>query len=166
VKVKKIGKEANMAYFKKPFASRDSRKPRGTVVGTASVHAGIRIWHQHVTLSKLDIFSASNHLSICHVCTAVAPASSNDSCSLYSDWLRAGGPWGRSSSPSSGKIFLLSTSSRPVLGPTQLPIQWVPRALSPGVKWPGREADHSAPTSAEVKTTWIYTSTPPYVFMA
>jgi hypothetical protein len=38
-------------------------------------------------------------------------------------------------------------------------------ALSPGVKRPGREADHSPPTSAEVNKTWIYTSTPPYVFM-
>jgi hypothetical protein len=27
-----------------------------------------------------------------------------------------------------------------------------------------READHSPPTSAEVKKTWIYTSTPPYAF--
>jgi hypothetical protein len=39
-------------------------------------------------------------------------------------------------------------------------------ALSPGVKWPGREADHSPQTNAEVKKTWIYTSTPPYAFMA
>jgi hypothetical protein len=38
--------------------------------------------------------------------------------------------------------------------------------LSPGVKQPVREADHSPPTSAEVKKTWVYTSTPPYVFMA
>jgi hypothetical protein len=30
----------------------------------------------------------------------------------------------------------------------------------------GREADHSPPTSAEVKKMWIYTSTPPYAFMA
>jgi hypothetical protein len=37
---------------------------------------------------------------------------------------------------------------------------------SPGVKQPGREADHSPPTSAEVKKTWIYTSAPPYTFMA
>jgi hypothetical protein len=29
-------------------------------------------------------------------------------------------------------------------------MQWVPGALSPGVKRPGREGDHS-PTSAEVK---------------
>jgi hypothetical protein len=48
---------------------------------------------------------------------------------------------------------------------TQPPIQWVPRALSPGVKRSGREADHSPPTSAEVKKTWLYISTPPYVFM-
>jgi hypothetical protein len=42
-------------------------------------------------------------------------------------------------------------SSRPVLGPTQPPIKWVTGALSPGIKRPGREADHSSPTSAEVK---------------
>jgi hypothetical protein len=34
---------------------------------------------------------------------------------------------------------------------TQTPIQWVPRALSLGVKRPGREADHSSPSSADVK---------------
>jgi hypothetical protein len=38
--------------------------------------------------------------------------------------------------------------------------------LSPRIKRPGREAYHSPPTSAEVKKTRIYTSTPPYVFMA
>jgi hypothetical protein len=32
-----------------------------------------------------------------------------------------------------------------------LPIQWIPGDLSPGLKRPGREADHSPPTSAEVK---------------
>jgi hypothetical protein len=37
------------------------------------------------------------------------------------------------------------------LGPTQPPIQWVPGALSLGVKRPGREADHLFPSSAEVK---------------
>jgi hypothetical protein len=39
-------------------------------------------------------------------------------------------------------------------GPTQPPIQWVPGALSLGVKRPGREADHSPPSSAEVKE-WV-----------
>jgi hypothetical protein len=47
------------------------------------------------------------------------------------------------------------------LEPTQPPIQWVPGALSLGVKWPEREVDHSPPSSAEVKERWSYTSTPP-----
>jgi hypothetical protein len=47
------------------------------------------------------------------------------------------------------------------LGPTQPLIQWVPRALSLGVKRPGREADHSPPTSDKVKYAWSYTSTSP-----
>jgi hypothetical protein len=33
-------------------------------------------------------------------------------------------------------------------------------------KWPRREADHSSPANVEVKKMWIYTSTPPYAFMA
>jgi hypothetical protein len=78
-----------------------------------------------------------------------------------SDWPRAGRPRVRSSSPGRVKNFHFSISSRPALGSTQRPIQWVL-----GVKRPGREADHSPPTSAEVKKMWIYTSTPPYVFMA
>jgi hypothetical protein len=45
-------------------------------------------------------------------------------------------------------------------------IQWVPDALTPGVKRPGREADHSRTNCAEVSITWICTSTPPYVFTA
>jgi hypothetical protein len=41
----------------------------------------------------------------------------------------------------------------------QPPIQWLPGALSLGVK--RREADHSSPSSAEAKYAWSYTSTPP-----
>jgi hypothetical protein len=72
----------------------------------------------------------------------------------------------RSSSPSRVKNFLFSMSSRPVLGPIQPPILWVPGTLPPDVERTGREADHSPPTSAEVKKMWIYTSTHPYAFMA
>jgi hypothetical protein len=36
----------------------------------------------------------------------------------------------------------------------------------PGIKRHGREADHSPPTSVEVKKMPIYTFTPLYVFMA
>jgi hypothetical protein len=42
-------------------------------------------------------------------------------------------------------------ASRPALGPTQPPIQWVPEALSPGVKGRKHEADHSPRSSAEFK---------------
>jgi hypothetical protein len=38
--------------------------------------------------------------------------------------------------------------------------------LSPRIKWPGHEADHSPPANAEVKKMWIYTSTSPYALMA
>jgi hypothetical protein len=61
----------------------------------------------------------------------------------YSDWLQTGRLRVRSSCPGRGKIFLLSTSSRSLLWPTQSPIQLVPEALSPGVKWLRREDDHS-----------------------
>jgi hypothetical protein len=44
-----------------------------------------------------------------------------------------------------------ATASRPALGHTQPPVQWVP-----GVKWPGRESDHSPPSTSE--STWSYTS--------
>jgi hypothetical protein len=48
-------------------------------------------------------------------------------------------------------IFLFTTAPGTALGPTQPPIQWVPGALSLGVKRAGREAHHSPPSSAEVK---------------
>jgi hypothetical protein len=57
--------------------------------------------------------------------------------------------------------FPFDTVSRPALGPTQPPVQWVPEDLSPWVKWPGREADHSPPSTAEVKEcTELYLHSP------
>jgi len=47
-------------------------------------------------------------------------------------------------------FFLFATASRPALGYTQPPIQWVPEALTPRVKRLGREADHSSPSNTEV----------------
>jgi hypothetical protein len=57
------------------------------------------------------------------------------------------------STPGTGKerIFLVDTSCRPALRPTQPHVQWVPGVLSPEEKRPGREAGHSAPSTAEVK---------------
>jgi hypothetical protein len=48
-----------------------------------------------------------------------------------------------------------------VLGHTQPPIQWIPRA-----KRPGRETDHSTLSSAQVKSAFSCALTPPVVFMA
>jgi hypothetical protein len=58
-------------------------------------------------------------------------------------------------------IFLFTAPSRTALVPTQPPIQWVPGTLSLRVKRASREADHSLPSSAEVKNAWSYTSTLP-----
>jgi len=57
--------------------------------------------------------------------------------------------------------LVFAASSRQALGPTQTPIQWAPRARSPGVNRPGRESDHPLPYSAEVRNAWSYTTTPP-----
>jgi hypothetical protein len=54
-----------------------------------------------------------------------------------------------------GQEFSLLQIVQTDLRSTQLPVKWVP-----GVKWPGREVDHSPPTSAEVKKMCVYTSTP------
>jgi hypothetical protein len=59
-------------------------------------------------------------------------------------------------------IFLFSAASRPCLGPTQPPIQWVPETVFLEVKRAGHEADHSPPSRADVKND---TSAPPYVFL-
>jgi hypothetical protein len=46
---------------------------------------------------------------------------------------------------------MFSTASVLALGPTQPPAQWVSEALFPGVKRPGRDADRSPTSSAEVE---------------
>jgi hypothetical protein len=58
--------------------------------------------------------------------------------------------WGFKSRQGLG-IFLFTTASRPVLGPTQPPIQSVPGALSLGIKLPVCETNHLPSSSAEVK---------------
>lgn len=48
---------------------------------------------------------------------------------------------------------------------SQSSIQWIPGAISPGVKRPKREADHSPSFGAEFKKDWSCVSTIPCVFM-
>jgi hypothetical protein len=56
----------------------------------------------------------------------------------------------RGSIPGRGKgFFSLTSVSRPALGPTQPPVQWG-GPLPVGKARPGRNADHSPPSSAEV----------------
>lgn len=47
-------------------------------------------------------------------------------------------------------VFSLPKPSRPDLGPILSPIQWVPGTLSPEVKRPGSDNDHSLPCRAKV----------------
>jgi hypothetical protein len=49
--------------------------------------------------------------------------------------------------PSRGKRFL--TLDNMQNSSVKSPIQWVPGAVSPEVKWQGCEADHSPPSSAK-----------------
>jgi hypothetical protein len=63
-------------------------------------------------------------------------------------------------------FFLFATASRPALRPTQPPIQGVLETISPDVKWPGHQPDHTPPSSAEVKNVWSHTFIPTYVFVA
>jgi hypothetical protein len=56
------------------------------------------------------------------------------------------------------KCFLFSTSSRQALGLVQPPIRWKTETVSKELKWPGREADNSLATSADMKKTWVYNS--------
>jgi hypothetical protein len=58
----------------------------------------------------------------------------------------------RGSVPDRGRGFVLASASRPAPGPTQPLVQLVPGVLSLGGKArPGRDADHSPPSSTEVK---------------
>jgi hypothetical protein len=72
--------------------------------------------------------------------------------SRYSDWATAWtiGVLGFYSRRGLG-IFPVTIVFRMTVGPTHPPIQWVPGALSLGVKRLGHEADHSPPSSAKVK---------------
>jgi hypothetical protein len=57
----------------------------------------------------------------------------------------------RGSIPCRGTRFSLLYSVQTGSGFYQLPIQWVPGQLSLGVKWTGREAEHSPPSGVEIK---------------
>jgi hypothetical protein len=85
--------------------------------------------------------------------------------------------------PSMGKMFFSSPKHpKPDVVHTTSPIQWVPRTLSPSVKQPGHEGDHSPPLLLRSRmrisislqgmhmvnftlTKLIYIYTPPYTYL-
>ena len=70
---------------------------------------------------------------------------------LYGPWVES--RWGRD----------FRHPSRPAVGPTQPPVQWVP-GLSRGVKRPGRGINHPRPSNAEVKErvqVYLYSTSGP-----
>jgi hypothetical protein len=100
-------------------------------------------WFQitnHYTYILVNIESALGFLSPC-------------GCGQCSDHKLTGGrPEGTLSwCHSIPKVFLSSVTSRPAVGPTQPPIQWLPGTVPLRVKRPRHEYDHSSPFSAEVK---------------
>jgi hypothetical protein len=81
--------------------------------------------------------------------------------------LKAVQPNIRVSLPGRGKRFYFRPQSvHTGLGPTQPRTQWAHGAISLGMNWTGREADHSLPYNSEVTNEWNSTYTTPYAFMA
>jgi hypothetical protein len=64
------------------------------------------------------------------------------------------------------EFFLFTTASRPDLGPTHPPIQWIPGKLAAVEKLSGHDVDHSPTISTEIKNVGSYTSIPQCIFMA
>lgn len=71
--------------------------------------------------------------------------------SWYCDGVQAGWPWFDSQQGQGIFFFSSVQTGSGVLGSTQPPVQLVLWAVSPGVKWPGCEVDHSTPSSAKAK---------------
>jgi hypothetical protein len=73
--------------------------------------------------------------------------------SRYNDWATKN----EGSTPHRTKRFF-SSPHQPV--EPYSPSKHTSWALQPMVKWPGSEADHSLPASAEVRNAWSYNFTP------
>jgi hypothetical protein len=68
--------------------------------------------------------------------------------------------------PGRARIFLFRHRVQPGSGAHPASYPAATEGSFPGVKRLGREANHSPPSSTEIKNAWSYTSIPLYVFMA
>jgi hypothetical protein len=75
--------------------------------------------------------------------------------------LRAGRQRNQGSVPSKSRRFFSSSQSHIGLGPTHLPLQFVPWTLSLVLKRKEREADHTPQSNAKIKLGEIIFSHPP-----
>ena len=91
------------------------------------------------------------------ICVCLCKRSSLDSSVGIATGLLTGEPGDRL--PVETKMFLVSETFRPPLGPTQPSTKWVPW-LFPELKRPGLEVKHSLPYSVEDENEWSYTFTP------
>jgi hypothetical protein len=65
--------------------------------------------------------------------------------------------------PIGAGISFFITMSRPTLGPTLSPIQWILEALSMGVKQAEHQADYSPQFNVKVNNVQSLNSTAPYM---
>jgi hypothetical protein len=121
-------------------------------------------FHNSYPIVSKKLTSARSMLLFVYGCDRVSRVAQSLYC-LATGWT-TGGDRG-SMSGRGGRIFPLASVSKPALWPTQPPVQWVPGALSPGLKR-GRGMTltthpHLVPRS---RTSRSYTSSPPSAFMA
>jgi hypothetical protein len=141
----------NLRYYRSIFLE-GLRKTSKTSVRLAGLRLEIRI--QDLPNTKEVYWPVGNDFRM--FCTQI----NRHTHIKNSVWLRTGR---LKFDPRQGqRIFLLAPTSRSALGPTQPPMQWVPGALSPGVKR-GRDVTltthpHLVPRLSKSR---IYTSSPP-----
>jgi hypothetical protein len=60
------------------------------------------------------------------------------------------------SAQAGASILTFSAMSRPIQRPTQPPMQWIPRMLSPSLRRPELEAGHSPTYNAEIMNVQVF----------
>jgi hypothetical protein len=139
-----------------------------TVVALCSTYTGFDVWNssRNFQSRSVTVDTSALYVPVCLVWWWMSLVSAG---SIVSDTIwhydtdRAIGV----RSPAGQRIFPIASLSRPAVGPTQTPVQWVPGVLPPGLKR-GRGMTltthpHLVPRSSMSRS---YTPLPPSAFMA